>query len=352
MQRELIFSKSPRKILIIKPSSLGDIVHSLPFLDAVKRRFPEAQIHWVVARGLHTFLEDHPLIDRLWIFDKDRWKRFCNLKNTIREIAGFFWAVKSQNFDVSVDLSGLLRSGLIIMASGARYKLGFKESDEGSPLFYTHKIVGGVEIHAIDRYLKIAAFMGCDSDSIRYPFAPFPENPAICRNLPSEYIVMAPSAGKDANRWPSDRFGQLAAKLPLPVVVISSSADVPIAQHVLSYSEGNAISIAGQTTLKELIAVIRKARFFISNDTGPMHIAAACEVPVFAIFGPANPIRTGPYGAIHTVIQEDLDCAPCYRRKACDDWKCMNNLTVDKVFNTIRDKIGEIFTFSSENRST
>ncbi|MBU4287735.1 MAG: hypothetical protein KKI12_06135, partial [Proteobacteria bacterium] len=82
------------------------------------------------------------------------------------------------------------------------------------------------------------------------------------------------------------------------------------------------------------------------------HIAAACEVPVFAIFGPANPIRTGPYGAIHTVIQEDLDCAPCYRRKACDDWKCMNNLTVDKVFNTIRDKIGEIFTFSSENRST
>jgi heptosyltransferase-1 len=336
------FAISPRKILIIKPSSLGDIVHSLPFLDSVKKRFPEAQIHWVVARGLHTFLEGHPLIDRLWVMDKDQWKQLRHLGSTIKEIAIFTGALRSENYDVAIDLSGLLRSGLITMASGAGYKLGFKESDEGSPLFYTHKIAGGIEIHAIDRYLKIAAFMGCDTNSIRYPFAPFPENPAICRRLPETYAVMAPSAGKAANRWPSHRFGRLAARLSIPSVVISSAADAPLAREVVRHSEGAAVSIAGQTGLKELIPVIRKSRLFISNDTGPMHIAAACEIPVFAIFGPANPIRTGPYGTIHTVIQEDLDCIPCYRKKICDDWKCMNNITVDKVFQIIREKMEEI----------
>ncbi|MBW1842383.1 MAG: glycosyltransferase family 9 protein [Deltaproteobacteria bacterium] len=342
MQTKETIRISPQKILIIKPSSLGDIVHSLPFLDAIKSRFPEAKIDWVVARGLHTFLEDHPFINRLWIMDKDQWKQPRHLRNTIREVTGFIRGVRSQQYDVAVDLSGLLRSGLISMATGAGHRLGFKESDEGSPLFYTHKITGGSEIHAIDRYLKIAAFMGCDTATIRYPFAPFPENPEICRNLPAEYGVMAPSAGKAANRWPSHRFGQLAARLPVPLVVISSSADAPLAREVAGSSEGNAVSIAGRTRLKELIPVIKNARFFISNDTGPMHIAAACEVPVFAIFGPANPIRTGPYGRIHTVIQEDLDCIPCYRKKACDHWECMNNLTVDKVFHIIRDKLHEM----------
>ncbi|MFC1830250.1 glycosyltransferase family 9 protein [Thermodesulfobacteriota bacterium] len=342
MRTKGTFSISPQKILIIKPSSLGDIVHSLPFLDAVKGRFPGAKIHWVVARGLHTFLEDHPFIDRLWIMDKEQWKQRRHLKNTIREVTGFIRGLRSQHYDVVVDLSGLLRSGLISMVTGAGYRLGFKESDEGSPLFYTHKIRGGTEIHAIDRYLKIAAFMGCDTAPIRYPFAPFPENPEIYRNLPAVYCVMAPSAGKAANRWPSQRFGQLAARLPVPSVVISSSADAPLAREVVDTSEGRAVSIAGRTSLQELIPVIKNARFFISNDTGPMHIAAACEVPVFAIFGPANPIRTGPYGRIHTVIQENLDCIPCYRKKVCEHWECMNNLTVDKVFHIIRDRLNEM----------
>ena len=97
--------------------------------------------------------------------------------------------------------------------------------------------------------------------------------------------------------------------------------------------------LAGKTGLKELVPVIRKASFMVTNDTGPMHIAAACEVPVFAIFGPANPIRTGPYGDIHTIIREDLECAPCYAWKPCGNWQCMELITVDKVFDIISKKI-------------
>ncbi len=332
------FSTPPAKILIIKPSALGDIVHTLPFLAAVRTTFPAAEIHWVVARGLHTFLEGHPMINRLWIMDKDRWKQLSRLPEIITEINTFRKALANEHFDISIDLSGLLRSGLITFAAGARYKLGFSDSDEGSPFFYTHKLEGGRQIHAIDRYLKLAALMGCDTSQVSFPMPPCPTDSPLFSALPEHFCIIAPSAGKEANRWPADRFGELAASLPLPSVIISNKADAEIADAVVDGSNGKAFNMAGKTGLKELVALIAKARFFISNDTGPMHIAAALGIPVFAIFGPANPIRTGPYGAIHTIIQTQLDCIPCYRRKPCEHWKCMQDITVEKVRQTILTK--------------
>ncbi len=112
-------------------------------------------------------------------------------------------------------------------------------------------------------------------------------------------------------------------------------------KETVAASNGKAINFAGRTGLKDLVALIAKSRFFICNDTGPMHIAAALDIPVFALFGPANPTRTGPYGDNHTIIQETLDCSPCYARKPCTkyNWRCMNDLTVDKVFHVIHEQI-------------
>lgn len=335
----LVFSPPPAKILIIKPSALGDIVHTLPFLSAVRNRFPQAEIHWVVARGLHFFLEGHAMIDRLWILDKDRWKQLSRLGKTIVAINGFRKELAKEKFDISIDLSGLLRSGLISFAAGARYKLGFSDSDEGSPFFYTHTVEGGEQIHAIDRYLKLAALMGCDISSVSFPLPPYPTDSPLLATLPERFCIIAPSAGKEANRWPPDRFGELAGVLPFPSVIISNAADAPLAAQVTAASGGKAIDLAGQTGLKELVALIAKAQCLISNDTGPMHIAAALGIPVFALFGPANPIRTGPYGPNHTVIREDLPCTPCYRRKPCDHWSCMQGLTVEKVQRVILNKL-------------
>ncbi len=327
-----------KKILIIKPSALGDIVHSLPFLAAVKKQFPAARVDWVVARGLHTFLEGHPLINRLWVIEKDQWKQPGNLRQTVRQILQLKRDLRAAQYDVSIDLSGLLRSGLISWMSDADMKLGFKESDEGSPFFYTHKIHGSMQIHAIDRYLEIARFMGCQVDEIEYPFAPYDPCPPILDELPGQYVVMSPSAGKPANRWSAEKFGRLASQLPFPAVVIAGKAEVEIADQVVAASNGNAISIAGRTGLKDLMAVIENARFFICNDTGPMHIAAALNIPVFAIFGPANPVRTGPYGSIHTVIQHPVDCAPCYAKQPCAHFRCMEDLSVETVLGCIQDQ--------------
>ena len=252
-----------KNILIIKPSALGDIVHTLPFLAAVKKQFPDAKIDWVVAHGLHTFLEGHPMINRLRVIKKDQWKQFAHLSQTFREINALKKGLKASNYDVAVDLSGLFRSGVITYFSKAKIKLGFKESDEGSPFFYTHKIHGSMNIHAIDRYLEIAKFMGCNIGNIEYSFAPYNPDPPILKQLPEKYIIICPSAGKPANRWQAEKFGSLAATLKLPSIVIASKAETDIADIVVSCSKGKAISVAGQTSLKELVALINKASFFI-----------------------------------------------------------------------------------------
>lgn len=328
-------SKSHLKILIIKPSSLGDIVHTLPFLNAIYSGFPGAEIHWVVAKGLDKFLEGHSMIKKIWIMDKDKWKRSSNLGTTLPEIYNFRKKLQAEQFDISIDLSGLFRSGLITWAAGAKDKLGFSDSDEGSPFFYNRKIPGGDSIHAVDRYLKLAELLGCDIAEVEHPMPHFPDSVREFSSLPEKYCVIAPSAGKEANRWPAKRFGELASRLPLPSVVISNKADAPVVEQVVAAANGKAVSMAGKTGLKELITLIAGTEFFISNDTGPMHIAAALNIPVFALFGPANPVRTGPYGDIHTIINEKLSCTPCYRQQPCKHWRCMNDLSVDRVLEVI-----------------
>ena len=327
-----------RKILIIKPSAFGDIVHTLPVLAALKKKFPDACIHWVVSRGLHTFLEDHPFIDRLWIFDRQRWKEPGRMLRSALEVFRFWQGLRQEKFDVSIDLSGLLRSGLITWAAGAKIRLGFENSDEGSAFFYNRKIHGDMSIHAVKRYLALAACLGCDPNEVKYPFAAYDENPPIMSEMPAEYAVMVPSAGKEANRWQAERFGELASRFPFRTVLLGGKGDSGVIEKTVEHSGGMAVSLAGRTTLKELIPVIGKAKFMVTNDTGPMHVAAALGVPVFAIFGPANPIRTGPFGDIHTIITKDMDCAPCYAWKPCENWRCMEGITIDEVYESIRKK--------------
>ncbi|WP_236609942.1 glycosyltransferase family 9 protein [Desulfotignum phosphitoxidans] len=291
----------------------------------------------MVSHGLHTFLEGHPLIHTLWVIKKDQWKQWSRLEDTVKEILSLKKQLGCVGYDVAIDLSGLFRSGVITWFSKAPVRLGFAESDEGSPFFYTHRIHGSMKIHAIDRYLEIARYMGCKINSIEYPLAPYNPAPGILQTLPKKYVVMAPSAGKPANQWPAEKFGELASRLSLPSVVIASGGEAGIADTVVAHAKGNAISIAGKTGLKELIPVISRAAFFVCNDTGPMHLAAALNIPVFAVFGPANPVRTGPYGDIHTVIQLDLPCAPCYAKYPCTryDFRCMKDLSVDQVYDAI-----------------
>ncbi|GAB4419678.1 MAG: lipopolysaccharide heptosyltransferase I [Thermodesulfovibrionales bacterium] len=278
------------------------------------------------------------MIKRLWIINKDEWKKIRMIGATISELGRLFEDLKSERFDCVVDLQGLLRSGIIAKATGAPVRIGFMEAREVATLFYTHTVKAGKELHAVDRYMRIADFLGCDCDGIVFPFPP--EVPFDDLNIPDGYGIIAPGARWDTKRWPSERFGEVASKLPVRTVVIGGISDKAIAQEVVRYSKGKAISVAGETRTRELIHIIKRARFMLCNDTGPMHIAAALGVPVFAIFGPTDPVKTGPYGNGHTVIRLAVPCSPC-RKRTCDDLKCLRWLQTETVYEIIKEKLDE-----------
>ncbi len=179
MADKIKLTKSPKKILIVKPSSLGDIVHSLPFLNVINTHFPQAEIHWLVASAFRDLLEGHPMIHKLWVIRKDDWKRVKFLNRTIGELKGLFKDLKRERFDLAIDLQGLLRSGLLTFATGSPIKIGFNEAREGSRLFYSHRVDTVKDVHAVHRYLEIAKFLGCDISDIRFPLPLFKKESPI-----------------------------------------------------------------------------------------------------------------------------------------------------------------------------
>ena len=339
---KISIKKIPKKILVIKPSSLGDIVHSLPFLNAVKDAFPSAEIHWVVAKGLEGLLENHPMVKRLWVINKDQWKNLKKIKETAIEFKSLFKELEDESYDLVIDLQGLLRSGILTYATRASVRVGFKEAREGSILFYTHKVKGGREIHAVDRYLKIASAVGCEIEDVKFPMPLIIESKNVkkLKEDIGDYAVLVPGARWKTKRWQPANFGKLASMLDIKTVIVGSASDADIARAIETKSDGNALSMSGKTDIKELIFIIRGARYVITNDSGPMHIAAAFDIPVVAIFGPTNPVRTGPYGKNNIIVKSDIECAPCYK-KNCKSVKCMDDVSVEKVYKAVEDILKE-----------
>jgi len=330
------------KILIIKPSSLGDIVHSLALLSALKDCYPEAEIHWVVASQFKGILEENPLIKKLWLIDTGRWRALSGALRAVSEVYKLSKGLKKEGFDIAIDLQGLLRSGIISYLSGAGVRVGlkgFKEAREGSWLFHTDRVfVGKGFVHAVDRYLKVAEFLGCKVGEVRFPIgegSPYP--------VPKRYAVLVPGARWQSKRWPKRNFSELSRMLRdglgLECLIVGTGSDIEMAQRISDASGGASISIAGKTSLKELIYVLRGAELVISTDSGPLHIADALGKRVFAIFGPTSPIRTGPYGKNSRVINSGLECSPCLKRKCKNPPPCMVAISPELLYNLIIDEI-------------
>ncbi len=333
--KKLTLPFQPRKILVIKPSSLGDIIHALPALDMLYAGFDRPEIHWVVARQFYGILEDHPLIDVLWIIDKDSWKKPSHIFATLGELGRLAAGLRREKFDLVVDLQGLLRSAVIGLFTGTGERVGFDAAREGAKFLYKYRVKTDPELHAVDKNILLALTLTCRDHDISFPLPPLDPRPEISSLFAPEYAVIAPSAGTLVKRWPAENFARLASLLPLQSVIVGGPSDRALADEIVSRSHGRALSIAGRTSLRELASVIKGARFLVSPDSGPMHLAAALNVPVFAIFGPTSPARTGPYGRIHTIIRKEMPCSPCYRRKPCPDWRCMTEITPNMVLDII-----------------
>ncbi|HIJ59452.1 MAG TPA: glycosyltransferase family 9 protein [Nitrospirae bacterium] len=317
---------------------MGDIIHSLPVLNALFQNFKDAEIHWLIAKGLDGLLQNHPMIKKLLIINKDQWKKINSIGKTIKELSILSKSLRYESYDIVIDLQGLLRSGILTAMTGAPFKIGFSDAREGSSIFYNQRVKGDKDIHAVNRYLRIIkALTGIETKEIKFPFPPFNPSNEIIKLVDSlkDYYVIVPGARWQSKRWSPDKFAEAACLLENRSIIIGGKDDIPISQFIKEKARDKVIDLTDKTNLKDLVFIISQASLVLTNDTGPMHIASALERPLLAIFGPTNPIRTGPFGTKHKVIKAEIACSPCYKR-TCSKMDCMNNISVNKVISEIK----------------
>lgn len=329
------------RILLIKPSSLGDIVHALPVVSVIKAQWPGSHITWVVKRQWAELVERAEEIDRVWPVD-------ATVSSWLRESL----ALRAERFDLAIDLQGLFRSGILARISGAPTRIGFANGREGSPWFYTQRVPVLIpDIHAVDRYLSVATALGAPlPDKPRFGFRLSEEDMAAVRDLclrrgfsvDRPWVAMNIGARWSTKRWPLTFFaavvGQLHETHHGPIVMIGGADDRSYANTLRSLTDRPFIDLTGEIPLGYLPALLSKATAMITNDSGPMHIAAALGVPVVAMFGPTSAIRTGPYGAGHHILTGRIPCSPCFSRVCRHDpeLECLHLIKPIQVVDVIR----------------
>jgi lipopolysaccharide heptosyltransferase I len=317
--------------LIIKPSSLGDVVHTLPTVNLIRRRFTDARIAWLINDSLASLLKNCPLINEQIEFSRERFKRITQLPRFL----GLLQRLREHDFDLVVDLQGLLRSGLMSAAARASRRVGLSDAREGARLFYT-EIVPVTRTHAIERYLCAAKHLGCDAAPIEFPLGSSAEDVAYIDKLLAGRVPPAPLiAVNAAARWPTklwgdDKFAALIQQLPRERIVLTGATTDVLRTNQLCCG---CLNVAGKTNLAQLTELFRRCAVVITNDSGPMHLAAAVGTPVVAIFGPTDPVLTGPYGSQHVVLRSGIPCSPCMKDHCTHTprMECMTLVTVEQV---------------------
>lgn len=340
------------RILLIKPSSLGDIVHALPVLAGLRRRYPRAHIAWLVASPYASLLRAQSRLDEVILFDRRRYGMLGRSFRVSVTFADFLHRLWVRHFDLAIDLQGLFRSGFLALASGANVRLGFADAREFGWFFYTHRVaVPTGEVHAIRRNYLLAGALGLEQPpaepGLQIPAAAHDRAAALLRAAglaqAAGYAVLLPASRWQTKRWPPDYFAQLAERIyqqiGLAVVLLGATSETSLCCQVQRRAASRIINLAGQTSLPVLTAVLSRAHLVVSSDSGPMHLAAALRRPLLALFGPTSPARTGPYWPNGRVVRRHLPCSPCFLRwisQCPHHHRCLRELTVAEVFEQVR----------------
>jgi lipopolysaccharide heptosyltransferase I len=366
------------RILIVKLSSMGDVVHTLPAAQALRARFPDAHLGWVVEQQHAELLRGQPFLDSVHVWTG----------RNVRSIIGLVRELRKTRWDVAIDFQGLLRSAVVAWASGARRRIGYVPVKELAHLFYTECVPRGtMDEHAVERSLKLAETFGStwcepaverpylDSSTARgqaidgrrwFPLWPnAAERGEVARWLSQQgfdktrhrMVVINPHCRKDANRWPAARYSALAARLleheGVRVAISGARSTRDLCDEIVNVLPDGAVWRAdGQFGLLGATELFAHAAAIVTGDTGPMHLAVAVGTPVVALFGPASSRRTGPYTGSAIVLDHRLECAPCYADRQCplghNPPQCLAEITVEEVcqavLRQIADRIDEAHT--------
>ncbi len=341
---------SPRRILVIKLSSLGDIVHTLPAVAALRKRFSSAHVSWLVKSQWASILEGNPDVDEVLSFDVS-WRNWPQLIRNLRQ----------RHCDLVLDFQGLFRTGLLGLLSGATMRVGFARAREGARWMYTHRVplTGKREsswrllaMHAVDRNLAIAHFLGSDVSRPIFHLPELAEDEKFIRGLlhgaevedHAQLIALAPWSRSSLKSWPLSRFVELAEELmrssTLRVVVLGGPSEIASANEFRMSQSHGLVNLVGKLSLRQLPPLLRRMKLVIGNDSSLIHLAAGVETPVLAIFGPTEPKATGPYPCTgHSVRRTVLPCSPCGQR-TCQNpiyLECLHSISVSSVLEAMRE---------------
>lgn len=304
-----------RRVLIVRLSAMGDVLHALPAVGALRLAMPDAHLGWLVedrwADLVRSATVQHahahrPIVDDILTVDLKRWRRSLTSTATWRQICARINGLRTAHYDVAVDFQGAARSALLARLSRAPSIYGFAEPRENvASMFYTMAVITR-EKHVIAQNLALASALArspLPPAHIEFSYTASAARPSPA--YPSGYIILNPGAGWGAKQWPPERYGavarRLAAELHLHCLINAGPGEQDLILAAQSASQGTAQPIS--CTPLELIDLVRNARLFIGGDTGPMHLAAAMGVPVVSIFGPTDPARTGPFGTRNIVLR-------------------------------------------------
>ena len=356
------------RILIVKLSSIGDIVHTLPAVAALKRGLPEARISWVVERRAGAILDQSPVIGELIVLDSRAWRKQWHSAPTLREIGenlnrlkgygnGAGGAARREPFDIAIDFQGLLKSGLLAFASRAGTRIGFETRDLREPpsrLFLTEQVETTQYHHVIDKNLALARRVlevnsvasperrdignlksPADEKDIQiateyeFPISVAPEDDLYIEQAVGDgpFAIINPGGGWPTKIWPAERYGQIADWLKreqgMQSYVTYGPGEESLADAVVRSSRSGAVRPLA-STLKQFVALARRAALFLGGDTGPLHLAAASRTPIVGLYGPTSPVRNGPFDPCDVTIGRDLWCRPDCHKRSCWHWECMD----------------------------
>lgn len=338
-----------QKILLIKPSSLGDCLHALPILNALRRARPDAKIVWLINREYADLLRAHPALDELIIFHREYFRFGRGDLAFVKEIFRLSRTLRAQRFDLVIDLQGLFRSALMSRFTGAPVRLGLWDAREFAAAFYTHRTEPDrANVHAVDRYMDCLKMLGIDSKERNF-WLPIDRRAlgqvdqilAQAQLGPSQnFVLIVPGARWQSKRWPGEQFSKvidrIQAQLSLPCVLAGAPGEVDLCQKIANgCRKAKPLILAGKTSVVQLAALISRCELVLGHDSGTIHLAVALDKPLACIIGPTDPKLTGPYGRGDSIIRVEVPCAPC-RLSQCADNKCMHLISVESVFDKVR----------------
>ena len=320
---------APEKILIVLHGSIGDVTRAIPLANLVRRGFPRATITWSIERPALPLVEHHSAVDEIVLFERENWRR---------SLRPFLHRIREGRFDLVLDLQRHLKSGLVSWWSGAPERVGFHRRDakEFNWLFNNRHIPATVNgTSKLNHYLKFAEFLGIEPYPIEWNFSLLPEEEAAVENMLR--VVGGPFAAYlvggrwESKRWFPDEASKSAAEVKrrhgLEIVLLGGKDDIAFAGEIERRAEARVFNWAGKTSLREVIGILSRAEISVGADSGLMHLSAAVGTPVVSLWGPTDPLRTGPFGGDELIVQGEAACAPCYLKRCPIGRVCMRSIT-------------------------